>query len=217
MSEFVDILTPSTIESNQISPINPVLYSVIEWITNNLTNNSFASLTNPLKTLTGNEDVINKLKELHEIYPLVINEKSKDKKKTFWSDIQLNQEQGQTGQTMPMDATETTTTAPIPSTATDIGRTVEIPVFTTGSVNPVEEFQAVISSAISNSDSGKLIKEAIATMTQIIILLVTRGSTNSHYRKAVNCVRVSHLLPPYFHVLERITLICFNQVIELLI
>ncbi len=77
------------------------------------------------------------------------------------------------------------------------------PSFTTGSVSPVEDFQAVVDYCSSSQhlmspnemlQCEEALRSAMTVMGEIVVMLVTVGGTNPHFRKAVACLKVSSCL-----------------------
>jgi hypothetical protein len=75
------------------------------------------------------------------------------------------------------------------------------PTISAGSVTPVDDFQAVVDYGIANGSDTLVIqtaaKNAMVTIEEIISMMVTRGGTQAHYRKAVACLKVRQYILCY--------------------
>ena len=84
--------------------------------------------------------------------------------------------------------------------------------FTTGSVNPIEEFASVMTAASALRTGGdntgdnalinqnleaarrQIVEEAMSAMTGVIEKMVTAGGSAAYHRKALLCLQVRHTL-----------------------
>lgn len=79
------------------------------------------------------------------------------------------------------------------------------PTISAGSVTPVEDFQAIVDYAVANGAGANAaaistaVRDSMDVLEGIITMLVTRGGTQPHFRKAVACVKVYRRAAIQFH------------------
>jgi ATP-dependent DNA helicase 2 subunit 2 len=202
MSSFVRSMVIHNPNQQMLSCTNPSLHRVYADIHRRVINENeelMVAVDGGFKSFDTPE-VSASLAEMNKHFPLKRSEKSTDRKKVFWSDIEIKttaETDGNGRIKIEIDGQQIAAAlsgqaAVANATAASGVGTVDLPDFTVGSVTPTEDLEQLIE-AVKNSSLGDVEKrtkivEALLVMTKVIERNITVGASKPHYKRAVECL-----------------------------
>lgn len=184
-----------------MSCTNPSLHRVFADIHRRIINepsDTMVEVDDGFKSLSSPE-VVDSLMEIQRHFSLKRSEKTTDRKKVFWSDIDIKTTVDQdTNRRVKIEidgqqiAAALTNQNNVPSLEVSNSSTVNLPEFTVGSITPIDDLDELIV-ALNNStldlvDKKNKIAEAFTVMTKVIERNITVGASRPHYKRAVECL-----------------------------
>jgi ATP-dependent DNA helicase 2 subunit 2 len=203
-AQFIQSLTVHEPTYAQLTPVNPSLHRIYAEIHRRILGESPDNMVPVEKGFAAVDSTAAQFARdsLFKAFPLRRSEKkSSDRKKVFWSDIEIKTgggEPGHRGAQLEIDGQRIAAALSAielanASAVVDSSSLDELPEFTVGSITPIEDLVARLHAlhlleSTTTDDQEKVISESLTVMTKVIHRNITVGASRPHYKRAIECL-----------------------------